>query len=47
MTSETLEQIQALSRFSLTKTRKFNFYETSCQSCKMSSAINEKTINVQ
>lgn len=29
-------------RYSLTKPHKLNFYEPSCQSCKMSSAITEK-----
>lgn len=41
-TAKPLQPIPARPRFALTRMPKVHFYEPSCQSCKMSSAINEK-----
>lgn len=47
-TANPLQPISARPGFTLTRMPKVHFYEPSCQSCKMSSAINEKkTIDVQ
>lgn len=41
-TANPLQPISARPGFTLTRMPKVHFYEPSCQSCKMSSAINEK-----